>query len=68
MLCLHSVNEIPALVLSAGLFLGANSNCNGFCLIAFLLLLVFLAILKTVVLEVLLFTALRQNPFCPWWV
>lgn len=40
MLCFHSVNEIPALVLSAGLFLGADSNCNGFCLIAFFVVVV----------------------------
>ena len=65
MLYFHSVNEMPVLVPSAGFFLGADANCNVFCLIAFLLLVVvLLPILKAVVLEVSSLTALRLRiPF-----
>lgn len=65
MLCFHGMNEMPVFVLSAGFFLRADTNCNGFCLIAFLLLVVvLLPILKAVVLEVLSLTALRLRiPF-----
>lgn len=63
MLCFHSMNEMPVLVLSAGFFLGVHTNCNGFLFDGF-----FVVgggpSTKAVVLEVLSLTALSLRiPF-----
>lgn len=52
------MDEVPVLVLSAEFFLGADTDCTGFCLIAFLLVVV-LPTLKTMGLEILSLIALK---------